>query len=424
MIEEEELDWESHSNPFLRIAGRDLPAAAVLERALATLTLPVQPIIARAADQATDYTQIDPLLPIVAADDPVPAPPAGIGYAGLTARQRGFFYNWLSNTDLAAPPAYQRLYLAYLETHLFLGKEEAAAARATLLDLLENSAWSITPDLTRSALLAGWLAQDDQFLARVIGRGDFSPGLMGIALAWQALLNHPLSGKEVLAAQQVWRAVADTDPPAAEIVQLNVDSLASALGADPLRYALHQIAPESTPEPAQTEPAQAEAPPLWHGAWKAWRCAHRDLVVGLPQPDLRAQLSPLLNELLQTAHIFTQHEASARLLLDVSDEDEEAGDADEGVDTATPNWYLVLEFSESRSQFYDHVVFVAQKQPNYHMIMDEGRQIIHRLIYQKRQMRQFWRIWEYVQNWSSTRVYVNGQELEKWKIWPYSPSMR
>jgi hypothetical protein len=58
------------------------------------------------------------------------------------------------------------------------------------------------------------------------------------------------------------------------------------------------------------------------------------------------------------------------------------------------------------------------------MIMDETRQIVHRISYQKRHMRQFWRLWDYVQNWSSTRVYLNGQEMEKWKVWPYSQHLR
>lgn len=433
---EEIYRWEVHPNPFLRIAGRDRPATAVLDHALSAR----QPTFRRSAGHArqneSDYTQIDPLLPIVNSEDPVSPPPVGTGYAGLNDAQRGVFYNWLLAPAEMAAPAYLRLYLAYLETHLFLGEKEAVAARTALVDLLESSAWSSFPELTRVALLAGWLGQDDRHLARVLAHGHVSPSIMGIALGWQALLNHPLRGDEALAAQRTWRAGVDDDLPPAAIVQLNIDSLAASLGADPLQHALAQITltppEEDTQEAAgknevstedRTDKDVATDPPLWPGKWTAWRCVHRDLTLELPAPDLRPALAPMLNELLHTAQIFTQSEIEATL-TPAADSDNGTETEEDGVETNTPNWHLVLEFGESRSQFYEHVVFVAQKQPNYVMLMDEGRRIVHRLIYQKRNMRQFWRIWDYVQKWSNVHVYINGQEVEKWKIWPYSPHMR
>ena len=42
----------------------------------------------------------------------------------------------------------------------------------------------------------------------------------------------------------------------------------------------------------------------------------------------------------------------------------------------------------------------------------------------KRHMRHFWRLWAYVESWSSTRVYVNGKEIQKWNVFPYSAKMR
>jgi hypothetical protein len=418
-VSESTYPWELHPNPFVRIAGRDRPAGAVLAQALTAPAPHLRRSASRSQSNEFDYTQVDPQLPVVETNDPVPAPTVGTGYAGLTETQRGFFYQWLQFPEQAAPPAYQRLYLAYLETYLFLGEKEAAAARSTLLDLLERSAWSSLPELTRSTLLAGWLAQDGRYLARVITHGQLAPALMGTALGWQALLRHPLRGDEVLAVQQSWHTTHADDLPPSAVVQLNIDSLASTLGDDPLQYALAQV----TPAPPAEDEANAENRPFWPGAWTTWRCAHRDLSLSLPNPDVRSALSPLLTELLQTAQIFTQFEVEAKLALDAED-DEDAETGDDGIEISTPNWHLVLEFGESRSQFYEHVVFVAQKQPNYIMLMDEGRQIVHRLLYQKRNIRQFWRIWDYVQKWSNVRVYVNGQEIEKWKIWPYSPHMR
>ncbi|MCB0116578.1 MAG: hypothetical protein KDD84_20915 [Caldilineaceae bacterium] len=430
-MSESTYNWAAHPNPFIRIVGRDRPAAAALEDALTG----AGPTFRRSASRShphSDYAQIDPQLPLLETDQPVPLPPPDAGYAGLTDAQRGFFYRWLHAPEQAAPPAYLRLYLAHIETHLFLGEKEATAARTALLDLLGTPAWSSFQGLTRAALLAGWLAQDDRTIARVLARGHVSPALMGVALGWQALLNHPLRGDEVLAAHRSWRGASEVDLPPAAIVQLNIGSLAATLGADPLQHALAQITPAPPPpvtadNTSADDTAAPEGPPGWPGAWTAWRCAHRDLTVELPAPDVRPTLAPLLSELLQTAQIFTQREIEASLALAAESDNEDAEDdtsGDDGVEISRPNWHLVLEFGESRSQFYDHVVFVAQKQPNYVMLMDEGRQIVHRLLYQKRNIRQFWRIWDYVQKWSNVRVYVNGQEVEKWKIWPYSPHMR
>jgi hypothetical protein len=56
--------------------------------------------------------------------------------------------------------------------------------------------------------------------------------------------------------------------------------------------------------------------------------------------------------------------------------------------------------------------------------MDEDRRLIHRVIFRKSEMRRFWRVWDFVRSWSTCRVYINGVELEKWQIWPYSQYMR
>jgi hypothetical protein len=52
--------------------------------------------------------------------------------------------------------------------------------------------------------------------------------------------------------------------------------------------------------------------------------------------------------------------------------------------------------------------------------MDEKRNLIYRIKFKKNEMRQFWRLWDYVQSWSTTQVYLNGVEIEKWKVYPYS----
>jgi hypothetical protein len=370
---------------------------------------------------STDYAQIDPALPLIL--DAAAPPPVNTGYAGLTVAQRGFFYQWTIDPTAPAADGYQRLYLAHVEMAL-LNEDLASAARRNLLKLLQTEAWSASIELTRTALLAGWLAQDGRYLAQVLAHGTLSPALMGVGLGWQALLEVPLHAAELLNAQRIWRSggtATSSTVPDVDVIQLNIDSLRATLGADPLRYALDRII-EAQPTPEAEK--RAEGLCLldhWRGPWEGWRCAHRDLHIQLPQPNLRPHLASLLTELLQNSPTTLP----PSLPVEIStDEEDNSTEADDGVDSTTPNWYLVLEFSESRSQFYDYAVFQAQKQPNYRMLMDENRQLVHRLIYQKRQMRQFWRLWDYVQNWSTTKVYLNGQELEKWKIWPYSQYLR
>ena len=86
--------------------------------------------------------------------------------------------------------------------------------------------------------------------------------------------------------------------------------------------------------------------------------------------------------------------------------------------------YLILEFVHSRSEYIDYVLQLAQRQTDFTQLMDEDRRLVYRVRYRKDKLRNFWRIWEYVQNWSATKVYVNGEEIEHWKIWPYSQYLR
>jgi hypothetical protein len=414
------VPWESHPNPFLSLAGRDPSASSLLDQVLAHGL----PHVRRAVDRQpplADYAQIDPTLPVILDVEP-PPPPLTAGYAGLTSAQRGFFYRWLMDPTAPAAAGYQRLYLAHLEMALLRG-DLAMSARKSLLDLLQSQPWDSNIELTRTTLLAGWLAQDGCYLAQVLAEADFSPALMGVGLGWQALTETTLRAAELINAQGIWRATSRPLPlplPDADIIQLKIDSLRTTLGADPLRYALDRIMEAHPAQEEESAPSSQRLLDQWRGPWEAWRCAHRDLHIHLPQPNLRPHLASLLAELLQNQDLPVRQ----ILPVELRAEEDTAPDADDGVESATPHWYLVLEFSESRSQLYDYVVFQAQKQPNYQMLMDESRQIVHRLVYQKRQMRQFWRLWDYVQNWSTTKVYLDGQELEKWKIWPYSQYLR
>jgi hypothetical protein len=108
------------------------------------------------------------------------------------------------------------------------------------------------------------------------------------------------------------------------------------------------------------------------------------------------------------------------LLRDLTAMQEEAtaavdGDAEESSDD-TPGatgWQVVLEFGESRSDFFTFALELAQRRPGYVALMDEDRHLIHRVHFRKGEVPHFWRLWEYVQSWSSVKVYLNGDEISK-----------
>ena len=67
---------------------------------------------------------------------------------------------------------------------------------------------------------------------------------------------------------------------------------------------------------------------------------------------------------------------------------------------------------------------LARRNEAFTQIMDENRRLVYRVMFRKGKLRNFWRLWEYVKSWSSTRVYVRGEEVETWKVYPYSQFMR
>jgi hypothetical protein len=171
---------------------------------------------------------------------------------------------------------------------------------------------------------------------------------------------------------------------------LRLRSLTDTFGTEPLAFVYNQISPKDLrPIP--------------------WRTAHRDLRFSLPQPSIRHLLQPLLKELA------TNEQVTGKTV---------GTEVDESAPAAQHAWLLILEFGQSRSDFYSIVLELARRMPSYVQLLDEDRRLVHRVQFEKRDMRKFWRIWDYVQSWSTTRVYLNGHELEHWKVWPYSQYLR
>jgi hypothetical protein len=385
------------SNPLARITQRDVSARQVLSTLATTPPLlPVQ-IGTVAVPMTEEYTQIDPGLSVAQGDatQHPPLPTSGLGYAGLTPTQRQHFLTWLDDPIAPAPPLFQQLYLAYLEIALLEGGRHGQQARQELRRLVDGPAWQAAEGLARTALFACWLAQDGQGLAEWITLLQPPSPLVGLALGWQALCTVALTVDEAMSLFDHWQ-ITET-PPTAAVLTLRLNSLTTNLGADPLSYALKQV------------DATALAP-------RAWRAQHRDLRLALPQPDLRPILEPLLAELVAVMDVEEQPTTVASH-GSVTRSEATTGAADLG-------WHLVLEFGHSRSDLFTFALTIAQRLPSFVQILDENRKLIYRVVFKKNEMRSFWRLWDYVQSWSSTHVYLNGVEVEKWKVYPYSQFLR
>ncbi|MFN8493209.1 MAG: hypothetical protein U0350_36770 [Caldilineaceae bacterium] len=375
-----------------RVSNVDLPVAQLLatgkQRALPVqIQMPLQ-------SSFYDYAQIDPDL---AAEEPnphvnVPAPRPGIGYAGLTPSQRYQFLTWLANPSAAAPPAFQQLYLANLEVRLLEGAKKAETAQQELQSLQSAPAWQHHEALARTLLLSYWLKQDGAGLAAWLAEGFAPATIIGLSLGHLAILHAGLNSENLLQIAKSWELI--TMPVQTNVVALRLSSLANTLGAEPLAYALAQL-DETALQP------------------RPWRCIHRDLKLALPQPDLRPILEPLFKEMLVAVDVEARAEAAGETV-----ETQETPKMEE------LGWHLILEFGHSRSEFFEFALELAQRVESYTQIADENRKLIHRVIFKKRDLRQFWRLWDYVQSWSSTQVFLNGEELPKWKIYPYSPYLK
>lgn len=380
-------------NDLARVVHRDAPAIQVLKAACEQKTLPIQIQLTDRVD-LNDYTQIDPTLsieaPVKSSGETEPRP--GLGYAGLTPYQRHQFLTWLNEPSAAAPVAFQQLYLAHLEVRLLEGGAKAKAAQAELQRLQQAPNWQASEPLVRTLLLSYWLTQDGPGLAAWLAEGLLPAAVLSVAIGCQALLHEGLHAEEIIPLAKGWEiAIGDVKPA---VFALRLNSLTLNLGNEPLAYALAQIGEDGVhPQP--------------------WRCVHRALRIALPQPALRPLIEPLLVEILAS----TEGKSIEQPMAQISEPANEPNMEDLG-------WHLILEFGHSRSEFFEFALELTQRLETYTQLADEDRRLVHRVLFKKRDVRLFWRIWDYVQSWSSTHVYLNGEELQKWKIYPYSPYLK
>ena len=380
-------------NRLVRITGRDPTVDVVMASAVERLAGVVSVLTMPNAPNG-DYAQIDAALHIEPARLEHPehgAPRPGVGYAGLTPRQRGEFLWWLRDPRLSAPAAFQALYLAQLEVGLLEGAVRTPAIVRELSRLGRAPAWRAHDGLARAALLAYWLTQDGAGLAAWIAETPPPPSLLGVALGCQARLGIALGENQLGHVLTGWQLVEANTSLATLTPHLR--SLTTNLDADPLAYALAAL-------------GDAAAMP------RPWRATHRGVRVAFPQPDIKPGLLPLLAEVMRQS---TAPAATPPVIQQTYDSTPPS---------AAVGWHLVLEFGHSRSEPFRFALSIAQRMPGFSQLLDENRKLVYRVIFKKSEMRNFWRLWDYVQSWSSTHIYLNGQELEKWKVFPYSQYLR
>lgn len=384
---------EAPDRLYVRIAGRHATAREVLARAQAALEALGIRCERPTESLADDYAQIDPMLvrtPAPPTERLLPPAP-DTGYAGLSSAQRAAFVQWLHEPKAEAPPAFHRLLLAHMETALVeaVADEDVSALRALTGEVLglDSPPWRKSEACARTLLLALRLANLPHAWEEWICRGAAHVATVGLALGQQALAGAPLSAEEALTVARLWKIT--ENPPPVAVVALRLGTLGEALGAPPLAAALER-AGERVQQP------------------RPFRASHRDLRLAFAQPDLRPQLEPLLAELFA----LPQEKFAAVAVAEVAAAVESGKPADK--------WNLVLEFGDSRSEYFEFALHQAQKQPGYSILLDEQRHIVYRIVFRRSEIRRFWALWEYVQGWANTRVYLNGVEMEKWKVYPYS----
>ncbi|MBV7333258.1 hypothetical protein KFU94_34500 [Chloroflexi bacterium TSY] len=385
-------------NPLVRIAGQSKPAHQVLCDTFNLGIYKLEALSVQKIEPDNDYAQVDTNLIITPPNegDTIPIPHPSLGYAGLTPEQRYLFLQWLQQPTATAPLAFQNLYLAHLETNLIQQNNKTQDTLLSLQYLQSSSEWRDNQALSRAILLGLWLLQDGKRLSAWIAQGFVHVNLFTTAVGHLALLREKTTPALLRQLLKYWIGI--QDEPSSDIMTMRLSSLQETLGQELLAYGLEQLSnDEKKPRP--------------------WRCAHRDLRFAVPQPNLRLILEPYLHELAE----LTAEEKLEPMGL-VNSKDVENRDTEEEMPEDV--WQLVLEFGHSRSEYFDYVLHQAKKRPGFRQLMDEDRNMVYRLIFHKREIRHFWVLWDYVQNWSTVHVYLRGEELEKWKIWPYSQYLR
>ncbi|MCB0045094.1 MAG: hypothetical protein KDD92_06685 [Caldilineaceae bacterium] len=368
----------------LRSADHHLPAQAIL-RAARERNIPVAwPDGTPDVASGEETLLVDLLLDRAHEPDAVPPPPHA-GYAAFSPGQRTAFHQWCAGATAPAPRAFTQLLLANLEIQLFQ-PDQADEAAADLAWLSANNAWTDQVLLHRVMLLHLWLQQDGQALTGwSIQARQAKADVWETLLGWQALLGQPLQAEQMEPLRAAWSLNA--------LPRLTL--IREMTGSDPLAAALSD-ADEDAVMP------------------KPWRGVHPAVRLALPQPSLRLSLTRIL-----------QGQAQAPLSAGLQAPPAPPAPKEEREEQNAPRmqeeqWHLILEFRQSRSDYFQTALAFAQREQSFAQLLDEKRNVVYRVMFRKDKLRNFWRLWNIVENWRGVRVYVRGQEVEKRHVWRYS----
>lgn len=390
MPEHMRTHWDELPQPFLRLQGRDLPAAQQLRHACRQQHLPITPLEFDAPDQ----TLIDPSLPLREPNRAYPMldPNYRPTFATLSPEQRWFFWNWLRAHEANVPVGYAILYIQHLEAALF--DIHALAALEEMRWLLQHhQALSVRESVTYDLAMGAWLHRQLDLFTWVIYQGRLPSWSMEILLFLQNDLGVPLSAGQAMHLGQLfrhnWSAWSRQHE---QEVQEAVDAELAALDH---RFLSQQV----SALPAERRTVQIQllnpglrftlpAPEIWNNA--AFQQAVKNL---LEAAERSAQLGGR----------FTVRRAASPV---------------KPTQWVDRGWYVVLEFGESSSEKLNRVVTIARRHPGFMRLLDENREIVYRTVYQRRDLNKFWTLFDRVRTWKSTRVFINGNPTRIEDLWP------
>lgn len=387
--------WDTLNLPFLRFTGRHLPAAQQLLRGRRDYHWPIEPL-PPAFLSSEDISLIDPDLPLVRPRDPnlLLSPGYRSTFRSLTAEQRWAYNQWLREHSSPAPAGYAYLYVMLLEAALF--DEHALAALAELRWLVDEARTASIHEFALFSLACGaWLHRQIETFEWLVEQQTVLTYYINPMLSFQADLQIPLSAQQAInLAPHIsysWNSWARQHPDAVEA------ALAEELAAgDQPFLAAHQ---------ARMAPQPMEIRLLNHGlAFSVNIC---DFLSDEPFRHSLHEVLRLSERAAQLGGHFTRRSAPTTRPTQWVDR----------------GWYLVLEFEDTTSDKLDRALRIARRHPGYIKLLDENRQIVHRVLYRRRDLLLFWSLFERVRNWKSTRVYVNGNPVSLEYLWPESPAL-
>jgi hypothetical protein len=392
--------WAQVKKSHLRLAGRDLPIGQQIARWGSTPAGRTGPPIHLTAPLDLDDPGL--ILPRLRLSQPkqpesVLQPGRRVSFAQLDEEQRWVYWDWLARRERMAGVGYAYLYLYGLEAGLF-GRQPATARAEIRRMFSECQDAAFQAQAAFDVALGAWLIRDAEAFAWSIEHLAWDGPYAGVMLWLQAKLRLEIAPRQILSLSPTCGYTPHTPPgsPLDECVQIGLAAFEENAGVPLLEhFALSLAGQEQALEIRLANPAARFSLPAV------------DLLVHEPFRQAVSRLAALAD---REAGAFQPSSPGP------GGDDDSAPPGRKGRE-----WYAAIEFGESASEQLGRVVAFAQKQAGYRKLLDEKRQLVHRVIFGRRELRQFWQLLDMVRTWKSTRVYVNGEERDPAHVWPYRP---